>query len=105
MREIKIIDTAHQEFTAILNGKRCSFAFHYNPTAERWCFDLAVADAWKIRGRRVVLGRNLLATSDPGIGVLVALDIENSGNLPNRVNLPARRVRLFHLAPDEGGGQ
>jgi hypothetical protein len=104
MKEIKLIDSASQTFSVVLNGKRCAFAFRYNPTSDRWCFDLAVADVWKARGRRVVLGRDLLATQDPGIGALVAIDFEDAGNEPNRANLPARRVRLYQIDPDEEGG-
>lgn len=49
-----------------------------------------------LRGRRVVLGRDLLAAFDFGIGSIFAVDYDRTGAAPDRQALPARRVRLFH---------
>lgn len=97
MQELLIADAADQEFTTILSDQRCTFRLRYNPTADRWTFDLAIGDDLKLLGRRIVTDIDLIAPFDLGIGALVALDVEGRGNLPDRKNLPARKVRLYSL--------
>lgn len=95
MREFIITDAADQEFTVLVAGKRCAFRFRYNTTSDRWTFDLSIQEVSVLVGRRVVLGVDLLAAFDFGIGAVFAVDYEEKGNAPDRASLPARRVRVY----------
>ncbi|GJD30025.1 hypothetical protein PMNALOAF_1268 [Methylobacterium adhaesivum] len=101
MREFIISDAPDQEFTTIITGLRCAFRFRYNPTSDRWSFDLRIGDEPRLAGRRIVLETDLLGPFRLGIGAIVALDVEGRGNVPDRRTLPARKVRLYHLEPEE----
>lgn len=98
--EIPIIDEADQAFSVILSGFRTDWRVRYNPTTDRWSFDLSVTGQPILSGRRIVTGIDLIAPFDLGIGRIVALDYEQQGNLPDRNNLPTRRVRLYHIQDD-----
>lgn len=100
MKELTLVDSADQQFSTILNNRRVSFRFRYNPTSDRWSFDLSIDDLPVLMGKRVVLGVNLLATTDFGIGQLFAVPV-TSGAVPNRDSLPARLVRLYWVADEE----
>lgn len=96
MREFIITDAPDQEFTIQAGGKRCAFRFRYNPTSDRWTFDLSIQDVPQLSGRRVVLGIDLLAPFAFGIGAVFAVDYAAAGVLPDRAALPARTVRIYH---------
>src|SRR5690242_12462137 len=72
MIEFKIIDAADQQFGAILNLRRVTLRLRYNPTADRWAFNLAIDDEPVLHGRRIVFGTDLLAAYDFGIGAIFA---------------------------------
>lgn len=101
MREIVLTDAPDQEFSTILNGRRCRLRFRYSPTTERFSFDLDIGDVPAIRGRRVVLGVDLLAPFGLGIGRIFAADYEGKGALPTKAAIAERRVRIFHITEDE----
>ena len=96
IREIVLIDAADQKLTVTLAGKVCDFRFRFNPTANRWSFDLAVAGVGRIAGRRIVVGSDLLAAFGLGIGGLYAGDVEMAGLEPDYDNIIRRRVRIVH---------
>lgn len=100
MKELVLIDSADQQFGTILNNRRVTFRFRYNTTSDRWSFDLSIDDLPVLMGKRVVLGVNLLATTDFGIGQLFAISV-TSGALPDRDSLPARLVRLYWVSDEE----
>jgi hypothetical protein len=101
VNELIITDASDQEFTTIVAGRRCTFRVRFNVTTQRWSFDLKIGDTQMLVGRRIVLGVDLLAPFDFAIGSILAIDYEGNGNLPDRVGLPQRRVRLYHATEDE----
>lgn len=98
--EIPIIDEADQSFSVILSGFRTDWRVRYNMTTDRWSFDLSVTGQPVLTGQRIVTGIDLIRSYDLGIGRIEALDYEERGNLPDRTNLPTRRVRLYHIQDD-----
>ena len=100
MKELPIIDAADQQFSTILNNKRCTIRLRYNVTTDRWSFDLAKDDLFVIRGRRIVLGIDMLKPFNLDLGRLYAIAIV-PGAAPDRVALPAGNVRLYHVSEEE----
>lgn len=101
MREFVLNAAPDQEFTTVLNDRRCTLRFRYNVTTNRWSFDLRIGDDQVIHGRRVVTGVDLLAAFDLGIGGIFAGDFEGKGAEPGRTEIAERRIRIYHIAPDE----
>lgn len=99
-RELPIIDAPSQRFTTTLSGRRCDFLVNYSTWADRWSFDLDVDGERALSGRRIVLGVDLLAPFNLGIGSLVAA-AWGEDTEPGRAELPSGRVRLFHYDPAE----
>ncbi len=100
MNRFEILDQADQQFGAIINGRRVTIRLRYNPTSERWSFDLSIDDKPVLHGRKVVTGVDLLAPFDLGLGVIFAASITD-GSVPDRAALPAGTVRLFHATAEE----
>lgn len=100
MIELPVLDEADQQFGAILTNRRVTIRLRYNRTTDRWAFDLSIDDLPVLRGRRIVLGVDLLAAFDFGIGAIFAFPAVE-GALPNRTGLPAGRVKLYHATDDE----
>jgi hypothetical protein len=69
-------------------------------TTDRWSFDLSLDDLPVLHGRRVVIGADLLAAFNLGIGVIFAAPIKQ-GSVPDRSALPAGEVRIFQASQDE----
>ena len=103
MDVFRIIDAADQQFGTIINGRRVTIRLRYNPTSERWSFDLAIDDQPVLLGRRIVTGVDLLAPFNFGLGMMVALAV-TSGAIPDRRALPAGTVKLFHASEAEMTG-
>lgn len=101
MREIVLTDAPDQEFSTILAGQRCRLRFRYSPTTERFSFDLDIGDRPALRGRRVVLGVDLLAPFALGIGRIFAAEFEGRGALPTKAAIAERRVRIYHVTEAE----
>lgn len=95
MIELSVTDQADQQFSAALSGRRVTLRLRFNHTSSRWNLDLAIDDVPILHGRRVVTGRNLLAAFDFGIGVIFSAPVVD-GAVPDRLNLPAGNVRLYH---------
>lgn len=95
MNVFTITDHADQQFGTIINGSRVSLRLRYNPSNDRWSFDLALDDKPVLQGRRVVTGIDLIAPFDLNIGVLVAIAV--SAGVPDRSALPSGGVRIFHM--------
>lgn len=102
MKELVIIDEADQLFTTIIAGYRCTFRFRWNVSREFWSFDLKIGDEDVIHGRRVVVDSDLLRAYNLPLGILFAVDYEQKGNIPDRQNLPDRRIRIYQY--DEVSG-
>ena len=97
----KITDHADQQFGAVLDQRRTSMRFRYNPTTDRWSFDLAIDDEPVLHGRRIVLGINLLAPFDFKIGRLFAWYPGTTPQEPGRNQLIDGRVELWHMSQAE----
>lgn len=102
MEVFRIIDAADQQFGTIINGRRVTIRLRYNPTSERWSFDLAIDDQPVLLGRRIVTGVDLLAPFNFGLGVVFAAAV-TPGAVPDRQALPAGTVKLFHASDEEAG--
>lgn len=96
-RELTILDAPSQAFTTTLASKRCDFVVNFSTWANRWSFDLDVDGARVLSGRKIVLGVDLIAPFNLGIGSLVAAPWGDDEAEPGRAELPAGRVRLFHV--------
>ena len=94
--ELLISDAADQKFTTVLSGQRCTFRFRYNPTNDRWSFDLRIGDRDVLFGRRVVPGADLLDPFQFGLGSVIAVLVD--ADEPNRESLPERRMRIYHVS-------
>lgn len=99
MIEFKIVDEPKQKFSVLLNRSRVTFTLWYNPTSDRWSFDLALDDLPVIHGRKIVTGVDLIAPFNLGIGSIFAYS--ETGAIPNRDNLPQGLVKLYHVTQEE----
>lgn len=100
MIRFQIIDAADQQFGAILNRRRVTLRLRYNPTTDRWSFDLSIDNLPVLHGKRIVTGVDLLKSFDFGIGQIFAWPAV-AGAVPDRANLPNGNVRLYHVTDDE----
>lgn len=100
-RELPIIDAPSQAFTTTLAGKRCDLVVNYSTWANRWSFNLDVEGVRVLSGRKIVMGGDLIAPFNLGIGSLVAAPWGDEAVEPGRTELPSGRVRLFHYDPVE----
>lgn len=100
MKEFPITNSADQQFGVVLNDRRVTIRIRYNPTTDRWSFDLSIDDLPVLYGRRIVIGTDLLKAFDFGIGVLFALPSVD-GSLPDRSSLPAGLVRVYSATEAE----
>lgn len=99
-REIPIIEAPSQAFTTTLSERRCDFHVAYSGFTNRWSFDLDIDGVRVLTGRRIVVGVDLLAPFDFGIGSIIAAPWGSDAE-PGRTELPSGRVRLFHYDPLE----
>lgn len=100
MNVFSITDQADQQFGTVIDGRRITLRLRYNPTTDRWSFDLSIDDLPVLHGRRIVTGVDLLAPFDFGIGAVFAATVTR-GATPNRAALPAGTVRLFQASNEE----
>lgn len=100
MMIMNIIDAADQQFGAIFGERRVTVRVRYNPTSDRWSFDLAIDDVPVIYGRRIVLFVDLLKPFKLGIGAMFAVPA-TIGAEADRESLPSGAVRLYHATQDE----
>lgn len=101
MIEIPIIDSADQQFGVMMNGRRVTMRLRYNPTSERWSFDLSIDDAVVLHGQRMTTGVDLFAPFDFDLGKLFLLPSGDDAVTPGRTELPERLVRLYHMTDEE----
>lgn len=100
MEVFRILDQADQQFGTIINGRRVTTRLRYNPTSDRWTFDLSIDDQPVLHGRRIVTGVDLLAPFSFGLGLIFAAAV-TPGAVPDRQALPAGTVKLFHASDEE----
>jgi hypothetical protein len=100
MIQFKVIDAADQQFAATINNRRVTLRLRWNLTSGRWSLDVSIDNLPVLTGRRVVMGVDLLAPFDFGIGAIFALPAK-PGALPGRAELPAADVRLYSASADE----
>lgn len=100
MMVMNVVDAADQQFGAIFGERRVTVRIRYNPTSDRWSFDLAIDDVPVLHGRRIVPFVDLLKPFDLGIGAVFAIPVTVDAEA-NRENLPSGAVRLYHATQDE----
>ena len=99
--EFKIVDAADQQFAARLGNRRCTMRLRYNPTNQRWSFNLAIDDQMVLHGRRIVTGVDLLRAYHFGIGLIFA---GSEGKIlvePGRSELINGLVKLYHMTEED----
>lgn len=99
MIEFNLSDDTDQKFSTTLNGQRVSIRIRYNPTNDRWSFDLSLDGNAVLHGRKIIPGTDLLKAYNFGIGAMFAFS--DKGSIPNRDNLPLGLVKLYHTTEDE----
>lgn len=99
MIEFKILDEPRQRFSVILNFRRVTFDLWYNPTSDRWSFDMALDGEPVLSGRRIVTGVDLIAPFHFDIGSIFAYS--PLGLDPDRNNLPQGLVKLYYATQEE----
>lgn len=98
----RIIDAADQRFSAVLNGRRCTMRIRYNPTVDRWSFDLSIDDKPALYARRLVAGVDLLEPFDLGLGLLVVTSGRRPEIIePGRQELVNGLVKLYHFVEED----
>lgn len=100
MIRFDVADHADQQFSTVVAGRRVTIRLRYNPTSDRWSFDLSIDDLPVLHGRRVVTGVDLLAPFDFGVGAIIAAAV-TPGAEPDRRGLPLGTVRLFAVTEEE----
>lgn len=91
----RIIDSADQQFGAVMNRHRVTVRLRYNPTNNRWSFDLAIDDMPVLHGRRVVTGVDLLRAFNFDIGLMFCLPAGATYYEPGRDELITGVVKLY----------
>lgn len=94
-----ITDAPDQKFATVLNGRRASVRLRYNPSTDRWSFDLSIDGRAVLHGRRIVPGTDLLAAYNFGIGIIFGIGDYDAA--PNRQNLPNGSFQLYHTTDAE----
>lgn len=100
MNVFSILDHADQQFGTLINNQRVTVRLRYNPTSDRWTFDLSIDDQPVLHGRRIVTGVDLLAAFNFDLGMIVALAVTD-GAEPDKSALPAGTVKLLHATAEE----
>ena len=95
MRRIFVADVPDQQFALRTDTGRLTLRLRFNPTTDRWSFDLARDDDWILYGRRITTGTDLLGAFGLGVGMLFAHETSPT-DVPDRAGLVSGRVRLFH---------
>lgn len=99
MKILEITDHADQKFSVSLDGIRVSMRLRYNPTTDRWSFDLSRDGNAILHGRRIVPGVDLLEAFDFGLGLIFCFS--ENGTEPGRNALPLGTVKLYHATQEE----
>lgn len=99
MIQFTIADQADQKFATTLGGRRVSMRLRYNPSTDRWAFDLSIDGEAILHGRKIVTGIDLLEPFNFGIGAIFAR-AEGSAS-EGRAELPSGRVKLFHATQSD----
>lgn len=100
MIQFDIKDHADQQFSAIVENRRVTIRLRYNVSSDRWSFDLSIDDLPVLHGRRIVLGVDLLAPFNFGLGVIFAAPLTVNA-VPDRDALPSGTVGLFSASESE----
>lgn len=100
MQQLSIIDAADQQFGCVMNNRRVTMRLRYNPTTERWSFDLSLDDSPVLYAYRITLGTDLFSAFEFDIGRLYAVPLV-AGAQPNRTGLIDGSVALLHIEEDE----
>lgn len=95
MKRIIVTTDPDQQFSILAGSRRITMRLRFNPTTQRWTFDLARDNAWILRGRRIVTGVDLMrGTGIEDVGVIFA-HIDKPNAVPDRAGLSSGAVRLY----------
>lgn len=98
--EIPVLDHPDQEFHVRSGDKDIKIKLLFNPSSNRWTFDLWINEKLMLAGRKLVAGIDLIAPYSFNIGHLYVIDTRANNNEPSRYNLPRGDVRLIHSDVD-----
>lgn len=99
MIEFALTNHADQKLATIINNNRVSIRFRYNPSIDRWTFDISIDGEAVLHGRRIVTGVDLIAPFGFGIGRIFA--DSPTGAEPTRDNLINGTVKLYAATEEE----
>mgnify|MGYP000439282770 CR=1 FL=1 len=87
-----------QRLSVQLGGEACEMRVRYGVLVDAWTFDLSIAGVDVLRGRRIVLGTDLLRAHALRLGSLVAVATDAPGSDPAEGDIGGRVV-LVHEEP------
>lgn len=81
-----------------LAGRQIEIEIRYDQPADVWTFNLKEGDDYLLRGRRIVLGTDLLRAHALGLGSIVAVALTDPERDPGAGDI-GERVLLVHQEP------
>ncbi|MDR0233588.1 MAG: hypothetical protein LBI31_02090 [Zoogloeaceae bacterium] len=102
MLEIPFSDAPAQVFQTELDGRRLEFTALWNDRSNVWTMDIADAITGEVLAKSlpIVLGQDILAAYNFGLGALVAVDTGNTGMDAGPDDL-GQRVKVWWMSPEE----
>jgi len=101
MESIRIIDSADQQFGMVMNRHRVTMRVRYNPSNNRWSFDLALDDLPVLHGRKIVTGVDLLRAYHFDIGIMFCVPPGTKNYEPGRNELITGLVKIYTTTEED----
>ena len=93
--EIPVIDAPRQSLSTVLNGVPVDMHIAFNEFAGMWAFGVAMDGVWRVAGRFLIPGVDLLKPFGLGLGKPALIDMIGDGSKPGRTEVPAGLFRLY----------
>ena len=93
--EIPVIDAPRQSLSTSLNGVPVVLHLAFNEFAGLWALGVALDGVWRVTGRMMIPGVDLLKPFGLGLGKLALIDMARDGSTPGRAEVPAGLFRLY----------
>lgn len=98
VQRVLLNDAPGQKFSTVVGGTRINFEFRYNPTSERFYFDVTIDDVKVLQGRTLVENVDLFDAFPElsnQFGKFFCVDIDDKGREPTLENIANGNVRVF----------
>ena len=93
--EIPVIDAPRQSLSTVLNGVPVDLHIAFNEFVGLWALAVATESIWRVTGRLMIPGVDLIKPFGLGIGKLALIDMIGDGSKPGRSEVPAGLFRLY----------